>query len=120
VSQFHANGHSAHRADLQVKDHQVDAAFFDAGDDFGAVGDFLNEEVRPFERGAQLLAQGGEVARQKNNGHWFSVASSKMARCWLEVRSENYSCPFAGEWLTCGSGSNRGGATYGDYAFGLD
>jgi len=35
VSQFHANGHSAHRADLQVKDHQVDAAFFDAGDDFG-------------------------------------------------------------------------------------
>jgi len=27
--------HSAHRADLQVKDHQVDAAFFDAGDASG-------------------------------------------------------------------------------------
>jgi hypothetical protein len=67
------------------------------------------------------LAQGGEVARQKNNGHWFSVAEQQICLdCWPKAIGENYSCPFAGEWLTCGSGSNRGGATYGDYAFGLD
>jgi len=31
-----------------------------------------------------------------------------------------FPCPFVGEWLSCGSGSNRGGVTYGDYAFGMD
>ena len=59
-------------------DDEVDAALFDAGDDVGSVGGLFNEEVRPFEGGAQLFAQGGEVARQKNNGHWFSVAEREI------------------------------------------
>src|SRR5665213_889331 len=55
------------------------AASFDPGNDLGPTGDLFDEELRPFECGAKFFAQGGEIARQKNNGHWFSVAEREIA-----------------------------------------
>ena len=52
VTQFHADRHTAHGADLEVENDEVDTALLDTGDGVGAVRGLFDDEVRAFERGA--------------------------------------------------------------------
>ena len=72
VAQFHADRHAAHGTDLEVGDHEVDAARSHASDDLGPVA-ASSMRGRALERGAKLVAQRGEVTREENNGHRHSA-----------------------------------------------